>query len=241
MHLPQFSDLHLWSMQLEEKMYQNEFLSYLNADEVQRAERFHFKIHRQRFIIARAVLRSIIGLYLNINPKNVQLMYGFKGKPYLSDTELQFNLSHSHDMAVYAFVYRMSVGIDIEKIQNHYNDNVAKRFFSEKEYLVFSALPEEQKLTVFYKMWTEKESIMKGLGEGFHLASSSFTVPANVISKKVILKNIPNEIWHLENRDVFSGYQCSFATSEKISRVSYWTWTDQEGKKWRDDDILTIS
>lgn len=238
MNLPHAAQLHLWFTLLNEELFQEQYADLLNPDEIKRAEKFKFALYRKRFITARATLRNIIGHYLNDNAKSVQINYTSSGKPYINHPDLQFNVSHSHNIAVYAFTYQTPVGVDIEKIRPDYEESVAKRYFSNQEYEHLSNLSPEAKVNEFYRIWTGKEAIVKAQGEGLRISLSSFTIPADNNPKKIILISNPDEIWHLGNNNIFPGYQFSWATNKMMNELSYWEWTDKGKKKWRKNDIL---
>src|SRR5437588_12622035 len=43
----------------------------LAADERERAGRFHFEKHRQRFLAGRGILRRVLGCYVNLPPERI--------------------------------------------------------------------------------------------------------------------------------------------------------------------------
>src|SRR5579864_3409435 len=119
--------VHLWQAFVPDLLAQIQtFIPLLNESEMERANRFHFDIHRERYIIARAVLRHILSLYTTILPQDIIFTLGPRAKPYLEQKpfDLQFNVSHSHDRVVYAFTKHAEIGIDIEKIESHFNQEV---------------------------------------------------------------------------------------------------------------------
>ncbi len=90
-------------------------LSLLDYDERERAFRFHFTRHQRRFIVARAMLRNILARYLNQDPRELTLSYQKHGKPFIPHgLQIEFNLSHSKDMALLAVGKTVPLGIDIE-------------------------------------------------------------------------------------------------------------------------------
>jgi 4'-phosphopantetheinyl transferase len=119
---------------------------------------------KARSLVAGLLLREVCGVECD-----TQLAYGEKGKPYLLDNTLKFNLSHSGDFVVLA-VSDTEIGVDIEKIKP-YNKAVAKRCFTSAE---LEWLSEENTNEAFYRLWTAKESIMKATGAGFSLPPQSF-------------------------------------------------------------------
>src|SRR5688572_9738476 len=83
-----------------------------------RAGRFRFERDRRRFIVARARLRELLAVRLDVKPQAIELAYGKNGKPGLAqrfaDTGWRFNVSHCDEVAVYAFSRDSEIGIDIE-------------------------------------------------------------------------------------------------------------------------------
>jgi 4'-phosphopantetheinyl transferase len=165
-------EVHVWRWSLaKEGTYLANIASILSPEEQARANRFYFADHRRRFIVARATLKILLGRYLSLDPVAIAFVLGDRGKPFLPPTlnsvNLQFNLSHSHEMAVAAFVCDRSVGIDIEHLRWVKNaDILARRFFCEEEYGAIAALAPEGQSRAFLKLWTAKEALLKGLGSG---------------------------------------------------------------------------
>jgi 4'-phosphopantetheinyl transferase len=133
--------------------------------------RFSFARDRRRFIIARARLRQLLGERLGVRPESVELVYGERGKPALSRrfaaSDLHFNVSHSDDIAVYAFSSGREIGIDVEAVRTIPDaDEIAKRFFSRRENEAYLALDSLEKPLGFFNCWTRKEAFIKALGDG---------------------------------------------------------------------------
>jgi 4'-phosphopantetheinyl transferase len=164
----------------------------LSDPERDRAARFAFDLDRRRFTVARAGLRTLLGGRLGVAPEAVDLAYGKNGKPALAneqaDSELCFNLSHSADIAAYAFSFGRDIGIDIENFREVGNaDNIASRFFSAGENESYHALAHADKARGFLNCWTRKEAFIKALGDGLTYSLRDFDVslvphePAEII------------------------------------------------------------
>lgn len=197
----------------------------LHPDEIQRADRFRFPIHRQRFIAARGILRYILSYYLDSEPQDIEFAYHHRGKPYLINTDVQFNLSHSHDMAVYAVTLHHAIGIDIERISDKFEEAVAKRYFSSEEYKQLMALPIERRLSAFYLIWSRKEAIIKAIGEGLSFPLSSFSVSIDEMKEDLTVDFNGKSQWHLEGFLINPEYQSAFATQQQVEKIVYWQWT----------------
>src|SRR4051794_36658174 len=136
--------VHVWRIALnqqDEKL--DAFRSTLEADELERAARFHFEKHRRHFIAARGFLRAVIARYLGSQPGALRFEYGTYGKPGLgSGHTLRFNLSHSNEIALLAVAPDAELGVDVEHIRADFaSEDIARRYFSRAEVEVFNALP----------------------------------------------------------------------------------------------------
>lgn len=164
--------VHIWRADLNLPELQIQSLAKtLSPDENNRAFRFYFERDRKHFIAGRGILRSILGRYLNLEPAQLQFSYSSRGKPALANLgigeTLSFNLSHSHESALYAIAYTPLVGIDLEHIRPMDKvEQLVKRFFSAREYAVICSLPADQKQEAFFRAWTCKEAYLKAIGDG---------------------------------------------------------------------------
>ena len=166
-------EVHVWQFGLDSlpALLEN-YHQTLNEAEQNRAARFYFERDRNRFTTGRAILRNILGLYLNENPTSLQFEYGPQGKPGLVLNEngkdrLEFNLAHSHRLALLAVTTNQRLGIDIEYTKGNiaFNELVA-RFFAPSEVVTFQRLPASQQPEAFYNAWTRKEAYLKACGGG---------------------------------------------------------------------------
>jgi 4'-phosphopantetheinyl transferase len=214
----------LWQVSLSNFLSElNELTILLSPDELQRANRFRFTIHRNRFIIARAMLRKILNLYIMTPAQKIIFTLGEHGKPYLNDNPLnvQFNVSHSHDIAVYAITQQYEVGIDIEKIESIYRNDVAKRFFSSQEYSMLETLPFNQQIIAFYHLWARKEAVIKALGKGLYQSTNDFSVDWQQPHEEITVdaKEIYVQGYHLSDT-----YAVALASLQPIKQINYWEW-----------------
>jgi 4'-phosphopantetheinyl transferase len=153
----------------------------LSDAERQRASRFAFDRDRNRFIVARARLRQLLAARLGVGPASVELVYGARGKPALArrfaHSGLRFNVSHSNDVAVYAFAPGREVGIDVEAVRVIRDaDDIAARFFSRRENEAYLALDPRDRPLGFFNCWTRKEAFIKALGDGLSHPLDRFDV-----------------------------------------------------------------
>jgi len=153
----------------------------LSGVERQRANRFAFDRDRHRFIVARALLRRLLGARLGTRPEAVELVYGRHGKPALAPghapADLRFNLSHSEDLAAYAFAHGREIGVDVEAVRSMCDaDAIAARFFSARENQTYLSLDSRDRPRGFFHCWTRKEAFIKALGDGLSCPLDRFDV-----------------------------------------------------------------
>jgi len=159
----------------------HEAYGVLSTDEIERARRYRFDRDRERFVAARAFLRRTLAQHLTASPRDLAFVYGPFGKPGLSSRwageTLEFNLSHSGDIAVLAITRGLAVGIDVEWILPVPDlQPIASGFFSAHEISALNALPPEGRDFAFYCCWTRKEAFLKALGNGLAHPGNSFDV-----------------------------------------------------------------
>jgi len=164
-------DVHVWRANLDLPAAQIQQLAQtLSTDEQERADRFYFEKDTKHFIAGRGLLRTILARYLDLEPAQLNFSYGSRGKPAVANTigrKLEFNLSHSRGMALYAFTRNRQIGIDLEYMRSMSDiEQLAQRFFSPRESAVISSLSPQQKQEEFFKGWTGKEAYLKATGDG---------------------------------------------------------------------------
>ena len=187
-------DVHVWraSLALSSPWLQH-LRSTLVADELHRALRFHFQVDRERFIAARGLLRIILARYLDLEPGQLRFSYGPGGKPWLAPGQaaggLSFNLSHSHDLALFAFARGREVGVDVERVgRDVLEKGLAERFFAPGEVAALQALPPDRQVEAFYHVWTCKEAYLKARGEGLLVPLDEFEVSVNPDAPAALLR-----------------------------------------------------
>ena len=228
------NNVHIWSVNLKLLPSQIEELStILSSDEIERANRFYFERDKNRFIIARGTLRKILSRYLNIEPKKLQLTYSARGKPYLENTSILFNLSHSQDLALYAITKVNLIGIDLEYIRPMNDaESLAKRFFSSQEYNFISQLPPQKQQETFFKLWTCKEAYLKATGDGLTGGLEKVEICLTP-EKPVEFFSINGDIeeashWYLYQFIPQANYIAAVAVAGKNKNLSFWQLTSSQ-------------
>jgi 4'-phosphopantetheinyl transferase len=153
----------------------------LSREESARANRFHFARDRNHFVAARGMLRKLLGRYLDRNPADLEFSFGPQAKPFLSPANtpqgINFNVSHSLGLAVYAVAVQRNLGIDVELLRPGFaEEDIARRYFSVREINDLQSLADESRDEGFFNCWTRKEAYLKAQGMGLRMPLDSFAV-----------------------------------------------------------------
>ncbi|MDY0091356.1 MAG: 4'-phosphopantetheinyl transferase superfamily protein [Candidatus Vecturithrix sp.] len=227
------NEVHIWRVALDMPASNiQQFSEILADDERCRADRFRFPQHRSHFIAARGALRTLIERYSGIPPQELRFEYNQYGKPALSGainaSFPRFNLSHSGELALYAFAYDRELGIDIEWTRRRIDqiDQIARRYFSEVENMALSALPEQMRSQAFFNCWTRKEAYIKARGQGLSLPLHQFDVtlapgePAQLLA----IRDDPSQLarWTMQVLQPGPDYVAALVVEGKNYDVTYW-------------------
>jgi len=189
----------------------------LSEDEIIRSEKMLHLKNKKLFVRSRCALRLLLAKCLSLNPVSLSFQYGEKGKPQLlkpKNSQLEFNLSHSDDIALISIARERQIGIDISHIKRSTNwEGIAKRSFTkiEQNYLIApepsqvpsqtasQVLNQETSLNRFHRIWSQKEAYTKALGLGYSYGFKNFSVD---IAGGLIQDSInpeANKIWTIHS------------------------------------------
>ena len=183
-------------------------LAWLDDEEQTRLNRYRHTGARLQFALCRACLRAVLCRELGCG--NEQLKFGASdfGKPFaLVDGALapvSFNVSHSGDHGLIAVVSKGRVGVDVEdRTAPRDMDGLSEAAFSPQEQAELASEQGDEKLRLFFALWTMKEALTKALGAGLFLDMSGFEVPPKMrcgISTGIFqFPCQPSVKWRLEN------------------------------------------
>jgi 4'-phosphopantetheinyl transferase len=209
-------EVHVWRVDLEAvRINESRWLKILSADESMRASRFHFARDRQSFAASRSILRMILAGYLAADPDGLSFSYSNKGKPSLGQayagSGLQFNISHSGGIALFAFTRQREIGVDVEQVRRDFEvEALAQRYFSAREQTQLAALSADERVDAFFRCWTRKEAYIKATGDGLSLPLSQFDVSLEIKEASALLATRPDSSeasrWLLQEVPETEGY-----------------------------------
>ena len=226
-------EVHVWLVRLEgQDLNLEDLRETLSKDEQTKANRFRFKRHRRRYVVCRGILRKLIGGYLQKDPSHIRFRYETKGKPVLekgSGEGLQFNLSHSEEVALLALTRHREIGVDVEFLRPLSDANqIAERFFSPHERADLRSLASGDQIAAFFNCWTRKEAYLKARGEGITRALDQFCVslvpqePARLLRVQWDTREVDR--WSMLSLQPTPGYIAALVVEGKDWKPRYWRW-----------------
>lgn len=223
------NEVHLWYLNVED--HKNRLAVYeelLDNEEKEKAYRYKFDKDRNCSIIARGVLRTLLGSYSNELPERITFSFGPFGKPEVyNNSGIQFNISHSRDAIVLGFIKNDAIGVDVEFMDEKIDAlQIAKHFFSNEERVALSAVSEDERVEAFYNCWTRKEAFIKALGDGLSFPLDQFVVSLTPALKAELLKTkwdqMEKEKWALHSFNPEKKYVSAFTVNGKVSDIKLW-------------------
>jgi len=223
----------VWRVRLDEPATAGAEGTVLSSDEIARAGRFHFEKDRIHFTQCRSALRALLAGYLAIPATEIRFEYLTNGKPRLRAEQnphtLQFNVSHSANMAVIAVGSEHRLGVDIEKIRADVDTtSLAERFFSLRERAGLQALPDHLRVPGFFACWTRKEAFLKATGDGLSFPLADFSVTTHPDLDPELEEINGNaeagKLWFLADLSLADGYRATVALDRRHSRLETYAW-----------------
>jgi 4'-phosphopantetheinyl transferase len=185
----------------------------LSESELARAARFGRPELRDRYIVGRATLRTILGDALGIEPAQVAIVRGRRGRPMVEGGRIDFNVSHTRETAIFATTLDARLGVDIEHGDRALNvEGVARKFMSPAEQAMLDRLEGDARRHALLRLWTCKEAMSKATGDAL---SAPFRELHVVLEPAPALRDGPPPYdprhWRLLPVDVSGGYLATVA------------------------------
>lgn len=215
---------HIWRADLT--LVGNGLAELLSAAERKRAAHVISDRNRLRWSRSRGALRELLGRYLGEDPRSIALAYGPHGKPELADTgrQLFFNLSHSGDLAFYAFTATGPVGLDVQVARDtgagRGTDYVAlaRRAFGEDAARRRDEPGEEE----FLRLWARHEAELKWRGSGIGAGAPADLDPPDAGEPEAAVDS-PASPWIVE-LDVGPRVAAALALRSQASEQRRWAY-----------------
>ena len=165
----------------------------------------------------------------------IEFEYSDRGKPRLaasmSDSSLQFNVSHSLNYALYGFTNNHLIGVDLEFLREMENiTELAKRFFTHREFQLIADLTGREQQAAFYQLWTAKETYLKAIGTGLSNSLTDIEITFSRAKEPKLLsvgKNIATVgNWSIYHFIPAANYIAAIIVNAQIPKqqIDFWNW-----------------
>jgi 4'-phosphopantetheinyl transferase len=173
----------------------------------------------------RGFCNQILADYCGCLSETLRFSYGPWGKPRIAvggSRRLFHSISHSGRRAAVAVCLDGEVGIDIEAVrpERRISDIVAYAFLPE-EIAAVEASDAQERVTVFYDLWTKKEALIKAAGASVAVymdraailgrAAENGWAPARIHGRP--------ENWYVQALPVFPGYAAAVCGTTATAQV----------------------
>jgi 4'-phosphopantetheinyl transferase len=175
--------IHLWLAYTDEIIDAHTLSEHrllLSKEEQQKQTRFHFERDRRRYLVTRAMQRTVLSKYVDIAPSAWRFTVNDYGRPSIAAEHvgargIEFNLSHTDGLVVMGVTRERAIGVDVENVRTRKADiEIADRYFASEEVLALHMLSDEKQKQRFFEYWTLKESYIKARGMGLSIPLERF-------------------------------------------------------------------
>ena len=176
--------IYLWCTfysDLENEALLREYRSLLSDSERQQELRFHFARDRRRYLVTRALVRTVLSRYAAVAPAEWTFAVNDYGRPLIANAaatarQISFNVSHTDSLIILAVAQGHEVGVDVENTRVRAACiEIADRFFAPAEVSALHALPGARQQNRFFEYWTLKESYIKARSMGLSIPLDHFS------------------------------------------------------------------
>jgi len=177
--------IHILSLSAEPAFVPDaDLLLLLPLSEREQYRLFGSENRRLEFLWSRLLVRRLLAGYLERKMGEIRLIRGEAGKPFVENSRLQFNFSHTDQLIACSVGWR-PVGIDVEKMELSAGRGrpwplLMERYFSPEEYRSVFSQPSHLRAAAFFRIFTMKEAYIKARGLGLKIPLSRFTVPVSL-------------------------------------------------------------
>ena len=225
------SAIHLWCSfysELEDEALLREYRTLLTESERQQELRFHFARDRRRYLVTRALVRTVLSRYADVAPAEWTFAVNDYGRPLIANAaaaarQISFNVSHTDSLIILAVAQKHEIGVDVENTRVRAACiDIADRFFAPAEVSALHALPEARQHDRFFEYWTLKESYIKARSMGLSIPLDHFSF--DLLEDDIGLSIHPDQgdrperwrFWQLEIGPGYLGALCAERVSQEV-------------------------
>ncbi len=169
-------EAHLWILRLRESIpppLERRWRGLLSTAEEQAWRRFKVESARRQHLAARALARTTLSRYADVEPRRWEFSASPEGKPEIAGPAgappLRFNLSHTRGLVACVVTLGLDAGVDVERPARPLRDPMAlaRHGFAPAEREALARRRGRARRELFYDLWTLKEAYVKARGAGF--------------------------------------------------------------------------
>ena len=168
----------------------DQYESLLTDNERVNMSRLYYARHRHQYLVTRALVRTCLSAYFQVEPGDWRFGKNDYGKPEINFPEksddIRFNISHCEGLVMCGITRCHDIGVDVEDVKRSTSASFESlsSYFSATEMADMAGLPVDQQKQRFFDYWTLKESYIKarGMGLSIPLAKFSFRFKAERLS-----------------------------------------------------------
>ena len=203
--------IHIWGVHVPEVQDRAAELELvLSAHEREKAARFRRAADRVSSISARGALRMLLSGYTGIPVEAIDFSYTENGKPYIRNSDIAFNVSHSSEWALIAIGRGRKIGVDTEKIKRTMKvAPIVERYFSLEEQSAMLAANDP--CALFFELWARKEAYVKACGSRLFSELKRMSVPIEDVAEK--------DGWFFHRLEVDSQYAAAVVSDQPIEQL----------------------
>ena len=181
----------------------------LSPAERTRAARFGTPLLRARYVIGRTALRSVLAHRIGVQPSEVPIVRGVRGRPRLEGNNgIDFNVSHTGDAALIGVTDGGRIGVDVERADRTINvDGISRKFLTDNERALLATMDADAARRTALTLWTCKEAMSKATGDALSAPFAHIDVD---VREGRLLRNGPGlyapHDWSLHAAHVPDGY-----------------------------------
>lgn len=157
------------------------YRALMTAQERAQEARFYFERDRRRYLVTRALARTVLGRCVELDPQRLTFTTNAHGRPELQPlndacSRLSFNISHTNELVALGVTHGRALGLDTENAKDRPAPlDIADSYFSPREARDLRALPAADRQGRFFDYWTLKESYIKARGMGLSIPLDKFS------------------------------------------------------------------
>lgn len=157
-----------------------QYRAMLTDEEECKRARYLFEKDRHRYLVTRAMIRTLLSLYGQREPATWRFTANRWNKPEIDGRQnpgnLRFNISHTDGLICCVFTRSSDIGVDVENIRRRTESvKIAHRYFSLLEVQALVNQPKSSQRERFFDYWTLKESYIKARGMGLAISLRDFS------------------------------------------------------------------